>query len=209
MDTTTGAISRRWQLTQSIAAGGTGHGLVWLVIALTFGAIGSLTVSVALPLVMSLGWFVVAFRGPRMLIGADLVAQRLAVVGACAWAATMFGVLAVTIAGPGVGALALALPGVGANIASHPAFGEHMVLTQVGFPWAGIEGNGLGHAADRIPFAMGIDALLVNFTLFALLFAVWLRRAPREQLVHLLSPAAVAAAVCGLAGSWRLLVLFD
>lgn len=199
MDTAASAICRKRGLEQTVAVGANEASLGWLVVALTFGAIGTLAGSVSLLFVMSLGWFLVASRGPRLARQNGLVALRLAVVGACAWAATMFGVVAVAVAGPDARAA----------VASHPAFGEHPVLVRVGFPWPGIEGNGMGLAGDRIPFSMGIDALLVNFAVFALLFAYWLRRAPREQLIHLLPPAAIAAGVCGLAGSWRLLVLFD
>lgn len=252
MSAAPGVISRKWRLEQPAAATGSAAvRLVVLVSVLTLGAIGTLSLHVGWLFLMWLGWFVVAWLGARVLRGNGIVAGRLAVVGALAWAATMAGVALVSLAGPGHlgsngdAAGLVAAPGRGdvapmvqrtaggevqqaepdqdpqwrraeslaprggGNSSRHPAFGKHTVLVLVGAPWPGIEGNGNGAAADRIPFAMGIDAMLVNFGAFALLFGLWLRRAQREQLANLLPLAALAAAVFGLAGGWRLIVLFD
>ena len=96
--------------------------------------------------------------------------------------------------------------GVTAREAGHEI---HPVLEVAGFPWIGVEGNGFGMGVGRIPFTMGIDALLVNLTLWAAVFAFWLRRASAERVAGLATPATLLALVGGLVGGWRLVALFD
>ncbi len=123
---------------------------------------------------------------------------RLATALAFAWTATMLGVL-VGFAGPDVGHAGVA----------HPAFGEHPVLVHAGLPWPGIEGNGMGLAHDRIPFAMGIDALLVDFGFWLGLAWHALRGRTAQHLATLARTAMVTALAANLFGGWHLVTLFD
>lgn len=89
------------------------------------------------------------------------------------------------------------------------AFGEHPILQRAGFPWPGVEGNGLGAGVERIPLAMGVDALLVNAAVFALVF-LWLQRRSTAAALRARVPAAtVFAASASLWGGWQLAMLFD
>ena len=139
---------------------------------------------------LAIGWFGSRAKVPRSSL-------RVVVVMAWAYAAVMAGCL-------------MALPtGENSAVYAHPPFGEHLVLVRAGFPWAGIEGNGSGHACDRIPFSMGIDALLVNTAFWLLLFAWLHRRTTAQRAAELLWPAVGTATVAGVVGSWWLAVLFD
>ena len=144
---------------------------------------------------MAWQWLAIGWFGSRAKVPSRSL--RAVVVMAWAYAAVMAGGL-------------MALP-TGANqpVHAHPTFGEHPVLVHAGFPWPGIEGNGQGLAGDRIPFLMGIDALLVNTAFWLLVFAWLHRRTTPQRAAELLWPAVVAATVAGLVGSWRLIVLFD
>lgn len=174
-------------------------GLLGLVALLTLGAIGSLAASVVWLPLASFGWGLVAWSGPRWLRRCELAAARIVVVATIGWAATMAGVLLWNQAGPDLLVAERA----------HAAYGEHHVRVLAGAPWAGIEGHGGGGAMDRIPFTMGIDAMLCNFASWALLAWLWLRRANRAQLGDWLPVGAIAALLAGLGGGWRLVVLFD
>lgn len=174
-------------------------GLLGLVALLTLGAIGSLAVSVVWLPLASFAWGLVAWRGPRWLGRVELAAARIVVVATIGWAATMAGVLLWNQAGPDLLVAERA----------HAAYGEHHVRVLAGAPWAGIEGHGRGGAMDRIPFAMGIDAMLCNFATWSLLAWLLLRRATPAQLVAWLPVGAIAALLAGLGGGWRLVQLFD
>lgn len=174
-------------------------GLLGLVVLLTFGAIASLAVHVSWVPLGAIGWAAVAWPGSRWLRRVELSAARIVVVMAFAWAATMAGVMLCNFAGP---------DGPMAERA-HPAFGEHAVRVLAGAPWAGIEGHGFGGAMERIPFTMGIDAMLCNFASWSVVAWLLLRRATLAQLVGWLPVGSIAALVAGLGGGWRLVVLFD
>ncbi|MBM4061056.1 MAG: hypothetical protein FJ265_08160 [Planctomycetes bacterium] len=173
--------------------------LLWVVAALTFGAILSLRHSVCWLLYSAPGWAVVAVLGPRLLHAGRSAATRLCAVGACAWTVTLLLVLVVALPGPDVGRA----------VHAHPAFGEHAVLVRAGFPWPGIEGNGLGHAMDCVPFTMGVDALLVNFTCLSLAVAWLWRRVPPAELGTRIRPWAFAAVAATVFAGLRTLVWFD
>lgn len=174
-------------------------GLLGLVVVLTLGAIASLAVHVGWLALAALGWAAVVWLGSRWLRHVELPVARTVVVMAFAWAATMAGVMLCNFAGP-AGPMAER---------AHAAFGEHAVRVLAGAPWAGIEGHGGGGAMERIPFTMGIDAMLCNFASWALLAWLCLRRATPAQLVAWLPIGAIAALLAGLGGGWRLVVLFD
>lgn len=164
----------------------------------SYGVVASTAVGIqgavlTAPLWLGIGWLagVVARDG-------GLRAARATLVLALAYAATMFGVFVVRV--PVTPARA---------VSSHPPFGQHPVCELAGFPWPGVEGNGHGLAVERIPFAMGIDALLVNVTVWAVLFGILLWRANATRVRDWLGPAAVFACVGGLCGGWHLGVLFD
>lgn len=91
----------------------------------------------------------------------------------------------------------------------HPAFGEHPVAFRTGWPWRGVEGNGHGAAMEAIPFDMGVDALLVNFGVFALVPAVVFWRASGARCVDWAVVGAWLAAFGAVFGGWQLVVLFD
>ena len=81
---------------------------------------------------------------------------------------------------------------------------------RAGWPWPGVEGarsNSLG--CDRVPFDMGVAALLVNLAFWAGLAWSWLRRCAPAKLGELVVPAALAAAVAGIFGGWQLVPMFD
>ncbi len=89
-------------------------------------------------------------------------------------------------------------------------FGEHPVTILAGFPWQGVEGCWpYAWARDRIPFDMGVDALLANMLVFAALLLVLLRRAKATSAAGLTGPAGAIAAMCGFAGGWQLMLMFD
>lgn len=93
---------------------------------------------------------------------------------------------------------------------SHPPFGEHPVTVLAGFPWPGVEGcrpPPLAH--DRIPFDMGVDALLVNAAAFTALFAGLLRRCKPHSISGLLLPASAFAFLGAMVGGWELVTMFD
>jgi hypothetical protein len=118
---------------------------------------------------------------------------------ATAWTATMLGVL---LAGqPG--------PDAGKSFVQHPASGQHFVLERTGFPWRGIEGSGYGLGHDYVPFDMGVDALLVNFTCLFAVAWLTLRLVPRAQLAPLARVACLVALVANASGMWHLVALFD
>ncbi len=94
--------------------------------------------------------------------------------------------------------------------AAHPPFGEHPVTVVAGFPWAGVEGNApYCLAAERVPFTMGVDALLANCAMAAAVVYLLLRRRPRASAQGLLPAAAVAAALASWFGGLELIRLFD
>lgn len=173
--------------------------LVGIVALLTFGAIASLWVDVLWLWLSSFGWLVVAWLGPRSAAVDRPALAWLALVATFGWAATMAGVAAFAIDGPGLHA----------GERAHAAFGEHAVRVLAGAPWPGIEGHGGGGAHERLSFGMGIDAMLVNFGFWALVAAALLRRADARRVAELFSVGSCAAALAGLAGGWRLVVLFD
>lgn len=126
------------------------------------------------------------------------VRLRLTRALAFAWTATMLGVL-----------VGFAGPDVGHAVVAHPAFGGHPVLVHAGLPWPGIEGNGMGLAHDRIPFAMGIDALLVDFAFWLGLAWFALRGRTAQHLATLARTAMLTALAANLVGGWHLVALFD
>jgi len=178
------------------------HVMVGLVVALTFGAIASLMLHIIWLLPVAVGWFVLA--GVARFVRNNTAVCRVAMAGALAWAATMSGLVLVNLPGPG-----------GVPRHGHPAFGDHPVMVLAGAPWPGVEGSGNGWAHERIPFFMGIDALLVNFTVFAVLFAYLLRgsrlyaKSGRSSVLEMVPVAAIVAGVATLFALMRLIVLFD
>lgn len=167
--------------------------------ALTFGAIAAESVHAILPWYATPLWLVpfLASGGPPMPTAARRTHATAAL--AAGWSATMLGVL--------FGAA----PGPGAGIATHhqPAFGLHPVVEETGFPWRGIEGNGNGLAHDRIPFAMGVDALLVNFALWLAIAWLLLALVPRRHHRDLARVTTLAALLPTACGTWHLVELFD
>jgi hypothetical protein len=96
------------------------------------------------------------------------------------------------------------------GVLRHPPFGEHPVTVYAGFPWQGVEGcwpHPLAH--DCIPFDMGVDALLVNLTVFALMFHLLLRRVPAVPVAGFVVLAAAFACILSLVGGWQLVTMFD
>jgi len=89
-------------------------------------------------------------------------------------------------------------------------FGEHPVTVRAGFPWPGVEGCTVWSLAkDRVPFDMGVDAMLVNLTVCTAVIWWLMRRARHEVLAGLVAAAGGVAAICGLAGTLQLVVMFD
>lgn len=172
--------------------------LVTMALLGSYGAMAATSGNVVVTFLLALPWF--GARWFLLWLGrrAGLVPLRTFVVLALAQGAAMLGVAIVQISH--------AVPG---GVHGHAAFGEHAVRVTAGFPWPGVEGNGYGGAMERIPFLMGIDALLVNVTVFAVLFAFLLRRASVARLAELAPVAALFAGVGALCGGWSLIVLFD
>lgn len=136
-----------------------------------------------------------AMRAPRTV--------RAAVALALGWALVGVGLLLVRLDAPW-DVVSQTTP------SSHPPFGEHPVTRRAGWPWPGVEGarsNSLG--CDRVPFDMGVDALLGNLAFWAGLAWCWLRRRAPAQLGALVAPTALAAAVAGVFGGWQLVPMFD
>lgn len=159
------------------------------------GALAATWLSVLVPFLTALPWYLLGVIASRAANGA--ASLRAIVALALAHGATLLGVVLVRFSGE-----------QGAMRGPH-AFGEHPVLQRAGFPWPGVEGNGLGMAVERIPFAMGVDALLANATVFALLF-LWLqRRSDVAALRARVRPACAFAAVASLIGGVELVALFD
>jgi hypothetical protein len=136
-----------------------------------------------------------AMRAPRTV--------RAAVALALGWALVCVGLLLVRLDAPW-DVVSATTP------RSHPLFGEHPVTRRAGWPWPGVEGarsNSLG--CDRVPFALGVDALLGNLAFWAGLAWLLLRRRAPDRFGALVVPAALAAAVAGLVGGWPLVPMFD
>ena len=83
-------------------------------------------------------------------------------------------------------------------INGHPPFGGHPVTAYAGFPWAGVEGcPPHAWAMEKVPFDMGVDALLVNFACWSAAAFVLMRLPARIGqcilivLVGLVAPLAV------------------
>lgn len=172
--------------------------LLWgAAVPVWFGPVLAGGVHIAYVWLLAWQWLVVG--GLAWWIGAahPRVARAVLVLAA-SYAATMSGVFAVRWAAAPVG-----------TRATHPGFGGHAVLERAGFPWPGVEGNGHGDGMDRIPFAMGLDALAVNLLVFALLFGWAMRRWPAARVRAWLVPMSLVATMAGLLGAWRLIVLFD
>lgn len=163
-------------------------------LVLSVGALLATLQSVIWPVLLAPIWLLVAFLLPRC---TPQAARAVAAV-AFGYALTMLSVVVVCVRGPAV------MTGQ-----AHPAFGEHPVLWTAGLPWPGVEGTDHGLGCDRIPFTMGVDALLVDFAFWALLVAFAARRLPAKRLAALCAPACLAAAACGLLGACRLVALFD
>lgn len=128
---------------------------------------------------------------------------RAAVALALGWALVGAGLLLVRLDAP-LDVVSQSTP------SSHPPFGEHPVTRRAGWPWPGVEGacsNSLG--CDRVPFAMGVDALLANLAFWSGLAWAWLRRRAPAELGALVVPVALAAAVAGIFGGWQLVPMFD
>ncbi|MBL9078848.1 MAG: hypothetical protein JNL08_15185 [Planctomycetes bacterium] len=162
---------------------------------LCHGTLAATWCTVLAPWATALAWPALGLLARRT---AALGGLRAAVALAQAYGATLLAVLLVRFE-----------PASAGSERAHAAFGEHEVLQRAGLPWPGVEGHGRGGGVERIPFTMGVDALLVDATLFALLF-VWLqRRTPAAALRARLLPACAFAALAGLLGGGRLVVLFD
>lgn len=172
-----------------------GLALAPLAALMSYGALLATWLSAFVPLLMALPWWGLGVFARRRLQGE--VALRTVVALANAYAATLVGMLLVR------------LPNDPGGMRGPYAFGEHPVLQRAGFPWPGVEGNGLGMAVERIPFAMGVDALLVNLTAFALLFAWLSRRSSAAASRARVLPACVFAAVASALGGVQLLAWFD
>jgi hypothetical protein len=171
---------------------------LWLVAAgvSLLAPVVAATADIVWAWLMAWQWLAIGWLGAR-LRAAPTAAVRWVVVMAWAYAAVMAGVL-------------VGLPDAPDRaVYQHPAFGEHPVLVRAGLPWPGIEGNGQGLACDRIPFTMGIDALLVNTAFWLAVFAWLHRRTTAQRAAQMLWPATAVATVAGLVGAWRLIALFD
>ncbi|MCC7397602.1 MAG: hypothetical protein IT455_11115 [Planctomycetes bacterium] len=163
---------------------------------LTLGSLLATGQSAIVPLCTAPIWIAAALACRRTTPTAA-ARQRLATALMMAWSATL---LSLWVAWPG--------PDVGRAVHAHPDFGQHPVLALAGLPWPGVEGNGLGHAHDRIPFVMGVDALLVDFALWTTIAWLALRRRTLAALPGF-APAATVAAFASVVGGWRLVLLFD
>lgn len=91
----------------------------------------------------------------------------------------------------------------------HAAFGEHPVYEYAGLPWPGVEGSRHAQAYDCVPFTMGVDALLVNFSCWFGLCLLGLRKACMTHLRDLGWLASFAAAIASVFGGWQLICWFD
>lgn len=162
---------------------------------LTLGSLLATGQSAIVPFCTAPIWIVVALAGRRT-TPTSATRQRLAIALMTAWSATL---LSLWVAWPG--------PDVGRAVHAHPDFGQHPVLALAGLPWPGVEGNGLGLAHERIPFLMGVDALLVDFALWTTIAWLALRRRTSPALPGF-APTATFAALASLIGGWRLVLLF-
>ncbi len=172
--------------------------LVVLAFVASVGAMVSLTRHTGWLWAAAWAWLPLAWFGLRVLRTGRAGGVRAATAIAVAHAATLLGVAVVRIPVAATDAVTV-----------HPGFAEHPVRWLAGFPWTGVEGNGYGLAMDCVPFTMGVDAMLANFGFWLAVAWTWLRRLDEQRLGSLCWRSAVAAWVAGLAGGWRLLVLFD
>lgn len=174
---------------------------VALAVALSAGAaLGAWRTALA-PCLLAPAWLLLPLLLRRRPL--DCRAARIVVALALGWALVCAGLLVVRLDAP-LDPLARTTP------PSHPPFGEHPVTRRAGWPWPGVEGqsdNSL--AADRVPFAMGVDALLANLAFWSALAGLWLARRPPARVAALVAPAAIAAAAAGLFGGWQLVTMFD
>lgn len=181
-----------------------GHAAVALAVLLSVGAALLSWRSSLAPCLLAPAWLLLPFvlRAERR--QGDLPRTgRIAVALALGWALVCVGLLVVRIDAP-LDVVARTTP------TSHPPFGEHPVTRRAGWPWPGVEGasgNSLG--CDRVPFAMGVDALLVDLVFWSTLAGLWLARRPTARAAALVAPAAIAAAAASLLGGWQLVPMFD
>ena len=148
-------------------------------------------------------WLLLPVLLRRDAVGRAPQAARAAVALALGWALVCVGLLLVRLDAPW-DVVSQTTP------SSHPPFGEHVVTRCAGWPWPGVEGarsNSMG--CDRVPFAMGVDALLANLAFWTGLAWLWLRRRQPAQVAALVGPAALAAAIAGVFGGWQLVPMFD
>lgn len=184
-----------WPLCAEERAAGRSAFALTVALVLSVGALLATLQSVIWPVLLAPVWLLVAFLLPRC---TPQAARAVAAV-AGGYALTMLSVAVVCVRGPAQST------GQGGQ----PAFGEHPVLWNAGLPWPGVEGTDHGLGWDRIPFAMGVDALLVDFAFWVLLVAFCVRRLQAKRLAALCAPACWAAAACGLLGACWLVALFD
>jgi hypothetical protein len=164
-----------------------------LALVLSHGVVLATRFQLRLPLILSLVWVALPVWGASRAIA------RPALALAFGYAVTMLGVCVMQTA-----------TGVRQLGSGHPAFGEHPVTVRAGFPWQGVEGTGPAPMAmDRMPFDMGVDALLVNLTACSLVFWLLLRRVHPNVVAGGLGIAGACAAVAGVFGGWQLVLMFD
>jgi hypothetical protein len=190
-----------------VSAGGATTGraalAVALAVSLSAGAAAAAWCTSLAPCALAPLWLLlpVLLRGDAAMRAPRTVRAAVALAGG--WALACAGLLLVRVDAPWDVVMRT-------TPSSHPPFGEHPVTRRAGWPWPGVEGacsNSLG--CDRVPFAMGVDALLVNLGLWSGLAWLLLRQRAPDRLVALVVPAALAAAVAGLVGGWQLVPMFD
>lgn len=164
-------------------------------LVLSVGALLATWQSVIWPALLAPVWLLVTFLLPRC---TPQAARAVAAV-AYGYALTMLSVFLFCLRGQALSS----------GQAGHRAFGEHPVLWNAGLPWPGVEGTDHGLGCDRIPFTMGVDALLVDLAFWVLLVVAVTRRLQPKRLAALCATACWAAAVCGFLGACRLVPLFD
>lgn len=189
---TTVAIAAKWRARSWSDLGAPPAAALGLAVSLSYGAVLATRWQPLATTIFALAWLTL----PAWAAARAVVRPVLAL--AFGYAATMLGVCGVQTA-----------TGVRASLpagSGHPSFGEHPVTVIAGFPWQGVEGTGPSPLAmDRVPFDMGVDALLVNLT--ACTFVAWLLLP--NVAAGGLGIAGACAAVAGIAGGWQLVLLFD
>lgn len=196
MMTDTLAANRPWLRLQGADRTASRSALALTVaLVLSVGVLLATWQSVIWPVLLAPVWLLVTF----LLSRCSPPSARAVAVLAHGYALTMLSVFLFCLRGPALSS----------GQAGHRAFGEHPVLWNAGLPWPGVEGTDHGLGCDRIPFTMGVDALLVDLAFWVLLVAAVTRRLQPRRLSALCATACWAAAVCGFLGACRLVPLFD